>query len=82
MIPSTVLNKVSVKKLRMTWRRMLMFATNLKVKERLSDTQAAKFSRSKINLSRPFKIRLIILVSHKWEKIWLLEILLKVTQIT
>ena len=80
--PLIVLNKVIVKKLRMTKRRMLMFATKLKVKESLSDTQAAKFSRNKINLYQLFKIRSIILGSHKWEKIWLLAILLMATQIT
>ena len=59
-----------------------MFATNSKVKEPLNNTLAAKFSKSKINQYQLFKIRLIILVLHKWEKIWLMAMLLKVIQIT
>ena len=63
-------------------KKMRMFVINLKAKESLNDTQDAKFNKSKISPYQLSKIKLNIVDLHKWEKIWLLVILLRVIKTT
>ena len=58
-----------------------MFVTSLKVLEGLCGIQAARFSLRKIRPNPPFKIKLPHAL-HKWEKTWLLGLLMKVIRAT